>query len=135
MSLDLNTVMDAVGVRLKTIPGLRVYDYPPDAVAVPAAVVGYPEAVEYDQTYAAGADMAVFVVHVLVGKNSDRASRDGIGAYVSRAGAAAVKTVLEADPTLAGAADTLRVQRAQFGTIDVGGVEYLAASFPVEVYA
>ena len=135
MGLDLNATMDALGTRLKTISGLRVHDYPPESVAVPAAVVGYPDAVEYDQTYAGGADMAVFPIHIVVGKVSDRASRDAIGAYVGRSGPSAVKTVLESDPTLGGAVKTLRAQQAVFTTMTVGGVEYLAASFDVEVYA
>lgn len=134
MALDLNAAMDAIGATLKTIPGLRVYDYPPDAIAVPAAVVAFPDAVEYDRTYRAGSDSAVFTVHIVVGKMSDRASRDAVGAYVGRAGPS-VKTTLEADPTLGGAIQTLRAERAQLVTMTVGGVEYLAASFDVEVYA
>ena len=135
MGLDLNAAMDAIGTRLKTIPGLRVYDFPPDALAVPAAVVAFPAAVEYDQAFVAGADSAVFTIHAVVGKVSDRASRDAIGAYVGRAGPSAVKTILEADPTLGGVIQTLRAERAELVTMTVGGVEYLAASFDVEVYA
>ena len=134
MALDLNAAMDALGVRLRTIAGLRVYDYPPDTVAVPAAVIAYPD-LEYDQTYAAGADRATFAVHVLAGKVSDRASRDSIGAYVARAGASSVKTTLEADPTLAGAVDSLRVRGVSFSTMTVAALEYLAATFDVEVVA
>lgn len=135
MPLDLNATMDALGVRLATIAGLRVFDYPPDAVSGPSGVIAYPEALEYDQTYNAGADRATFPVHVLTGKVSERAARDRVGAFVARAGASSVKTVLEADPTLAGAVDSLRVARATFSTMTVGGVEYLAATFDVEVYA
>lgn len=135
VALDLNATMNALGVRLATIAGLRVYDYPPDAVATPAGVIAYPATVDYDQTYQGGADRAMFPVHVLAGKVSDRASRDVIGAYVGRSGALSVKTTLEADPTLAGAVDSLRVMAASFGTINVGGLDYLAATFDVEVYA
>lgn len=135
MALDLNATMDALGIRLGTIAGLRVYDYPPDVIAEPAGVIAYPEAVEYDQTYAGGADRATFPVHVLTGKVSDRASRDRIGAYVARAGGSSVKTTLEAEPTLGGVVDSLRVERATFSTMTVAAVEYLAATFDVEVYA
>lgn len=134
MAIDLNATMDALGVRLATITGLRVFDYPPDSISPPAAVVAYPE-LEYDQTYQAGADRATFPVHVLTGKDSDRASRDKLGAYVARSGGSSIKTTLEADPTLAGAVDSLRVRRATFSTMTVGSVDYLAATFDVEVYA
>jgi hypothetical protein len=134
MALDLNATMDALGVRLATIAGLRVFDFPPDALTVPAAVVAFPE-LDFDQTYQAGADRATFPVHILTGKVSERASRDEIGKFAARAGASSVKTTLEADPTLAGAVDSLRVRRATFSTMTVGGAEYLAATFDVEVYA
>ncbi len=130
----MNVTMDALGVRLATIAGLRVSDYPADSISPPAAVVAYPE-LEYDQTYQAGADRATFPVHVLVGKDSDRAARDELGTYAARAGASSIKATLEADPTLAGAVDSLRVRRATFSTMAVGSVEYLAATFDVEVYA
>jgi hypothetical protein len=135
MALNLNATMDALGVRLATISGLRVYDYPPDTIAEPAGVIAYPESVEYDQTYAGGADRATFPVHVLTGKVSDRASRDRIGAYVARTGGSSVKTTLEAEPTLGGVVDSLRVERATFSTMAVAGLEYLAPTFDVEVYA
>ncbi len=133
--MDLNGVMDALGVRLGTIAGLRVFTYPPDKVTPPAAIVAYPDAIEYDATYAGGSDRAVFGVHVLVGAVSDRASRVTIGPYANRAGAQSVKAALEADVSLAGAAKTLRVQAGEFTRMTVAGVEYLAASFDVEVYA
>lgn len=135
MALDLNATMDALGVRLATIAGLRVYDYPPDVIAEPAGVIAYPESVDYDLTYRGGADRALFPIHVLTGKVSDRASRDRIGAYVARTGTASVKTTLEADPTLGGVVDSLRVESATFSTMAVAGLEYLAATFNVEVYA
>lgn len=133
MALDLNAAMDALGARLGTIVGLRVYDYPPDSIAAPAGVIAYPEAVEYDLTYRGGADRATFPVHVLTGKVSDRASRDVIGAYAGRDGASSIKTALEDEPTLGGAVDSLRVQRAVFTTMTIAAVDYLVATFDVEV--
>jgi hypothetical protein len=133
MSLDLNAVMNAVGVRLATIPGVRVYDFPPDSVAIPAAVVSYPEEITYDETMARGTDSCVLTVAVLVGKESDRASRDALAAYVAGTGASSVKTAV--DGTLAGAVKDACVSRAVFRPVLVGGVEYRGAIFEVEVYA
>jgi hypothetical protein len=133
MSLDLNAVMNAVGVRLAAIAGVRVYDYPPDSVAVPAAVVSYPEEITYDETMARGCDSCVLTVAVLVGMTSDRASRDALAAYVAGTGAASVKTAV--DGTLAGTVKDARVGRAVFRDVNVGGVDYRAAIFDVEVYA
>lgn len=135
MGLDLGVTMDALGVKLATIVGLRVHDYPPDAIVPPSAVISYPDAVEYDRTYAGGCDSAVFTVHVIVGAASARASRDAIALYVGRAGSVSIKTVLEADPTLGGAVKSLRVERVTIETMTIGGAEYLGAAYDVEVYA
>ena len=133
MALDLNAVMDAFGLRLGTIPGLRVYDYPPDSVAVPAAVVGYPDTVTYDETMARGTDSCTVTVTVLVGRISDRASRDALGAYLAGSGVRSVKAAV--DGTLAGTVKDARVGSATVMSVTVGGVDYAAAAFSVEVYA
>ena len=135
MALDVNLVMDALGAALGDIDGIRVYDYQADSIAAPAVVVALPEAVMYDSTYARGCDSAMFAVHVLVGRSSDRASRDALGAYLTGTGPSSVKQALEVDPSLGGVAKSLRVQRATVSTMDVSTVNYLAASFDVEVYA
>lgn len=118
--------MDGIGTRLATISGLRVYDYEADTIATPAAVVGLPESFSYDSTYQRGADRAVFPASVIVGKVSDRASRDALGAYL-----VSVKNAL--DGTLGGAADTARVMGARFDRVTYNGIDYLAVTFTVEV--
>lgn len=85
--VNLATVMQALADRLDTIPGLRVYGYPPDKPpAPPSAVVTYPDTYTYDETYARGMDRLELPVVLLVGKVSDRASRDTIAAYADGAG-------------------------------------------------
>lgn len=134
MSLSVGAVMDGLGVRLASISGLRTYDYPADAVAVPAAVVLFPE-LSYDDTMARGADRATFQVLVLVGKASDRSARDALALYLNGTGAKSIKTVIEADRTLGGSAQTTRVTEARVETFTVGGADYLGARFTVEVVA
>jgi hypothetical protein len=93
--MNLADVMDAVGDRLDTIAGLRVFAYPPGSVTPPAAVVSYPEGIEFDATYGRGSDRMTLPVVVVVGKASDRAARDKLGAYCDGSGASSVKAVLE----------------------------------------
>jgi hypothetical protein len=135
MAMSIAAVMDGLGVRLSTISGLRTYDYPADAVAVPAAVVLFPETLTYDDTMARGADRASFQVIVLVGKVSDRSARDSLALYMNGTGDKSVKTVVEADRTLGAAADTARVTEATVETFAVGAVEYLGARFNIDVVA
>lgn len=135
MPLDVNAAMDAIGVRLRTITGLSVYDYPSMNPAVPAAIIGHPDTVTYDVSYARGADMAVFQVLIIVGDVMQDDSRDELEAYRAGAGAKSVKAAVEADPGLAGAAKTTRVTQATAGTITITGIDFATATFDVEVYA
>ena len=136
MALDLNAVMDAIGTRLGTITGLRVYDYAADAASPPAAIVALPETVEYDTVAGRGADRVVIPVTVLVGKVSDRTARDQLAQYVSGTGAASVKTAIEGgtDANLGGVAHTVRVTASRIDVVTIQAVEYLGATFDVEVY-
>lgn len=134
MALDLNAVMDAIGTRLVGVTGLRVYDYAADAASPPAAIVALPDMVEYDVVAGRGADRVVIPVTVLVGRVSDRAARDQLAQYVSGAGATSVKTAIEgSDPTMGGVAHTVRVMTARVDIVTIGGIDYLGASFEVEV--
>lgn len=126
----MNATMDAIGVRLLTITGLRVFDYTADSIAVPAAVVGLPD-VTYDNTKGRGFDFATYPVHLLVSKVSDRASRDKLAAYLVGTGGASVKAAV--DGTLGGTVQVARVASAALSTMTVAGVDYLAATFQVEV--
>jgi hypothetical protein len=132
-ALDLNTVMDAIGTRLLTISGLRVYDFSADQVAVPAGVVGLPETVEYDSTFARGSDRIVIPVHLMVSKVSDRSGRDALAPYVAGTGTKSIKAAV--DGTLGGTVQTARVMSATPQTFTVAGVDYLGASFRVEAYS
>jgi hypothetical protein len=132
-TVDVNAVMDALGVRLATIAGLRVYDYRADNVAAPAAIVGLPTAIDYDGTKGRGSDRLVVPVVVLVGRVSDRASRDLLSAYIAGAGARSVKAAIEGAIDLGGAAQTTRVTSAVVAEITVANVVYIGVTFDCEV--
>lgn len=136
MAVDLNAVMDAIGARLVGVTGLRVYDYAADAAAPPAAIVALPETVEYDMSGARYADRVVIPVTVLVGRVSDRAARDQLAQYVSGTGASSIKSAIEGgtDANLGGVAHTVRVTEARIDVVTIQGIDYLGASFDVEVY-
>jgi len=130
--MNLADVMDELAAQLDTIDGLRVYSWPADAVQVPAAVVAYPDAYTFDLTYGRGVDQLAVPVYVLVGRISERTARDHLGAYCDGSGAASVKAVLEAGAYTA--MSSVRVASATFEAITVNAIEYLAATFTVDVY-
>lgn len=129
--MNLGEVMDEIGDQLDTIAGLRVYRYPPDSVQPPAAVVTYPESYEFDSTYNRGMDRLTLPVILMVGKVSDRKSRDRLGAYLNGSGASSVKQVLEAGSYTA--FDTARVQAAEFDIVSMAGVEHVAATVTIDI--
>lgn len=129
--MNLADVMDEIAARLDTIAGLRVHGHPPDKITPPAAVVTYPDTYNYDQTYARGMDRLDLPVVVLVGKVSARASRDDLARFADGSGAASVKAVLEAGTYTA--FDTVRVTGAEFDVIAMAGVEYLGATFRLDI--
>lgn len=129
-ALDLNTLMDAVGTRLGTITGLRVYDYLEPIASPPAAIVGMPLEVDYDFTKGRGSDRVTIPVTVIVGKASDRAARDALSAYIAGSGANSIKAVL--DGNLGGAVQTARTMSCRIEVITLEGAEYLGATFDLE---
>lgn len=130
--MDLAAVMDEIGDALDTIDGLRVFRYPPDGPpSPPAAIVTYPEDITFDATYGRGADRMTLPVVVLVGRVSDRSARDRLAAYAAGSGARSVKQTVEG-ATYA-ALDDLRVIEAEFDVYTVGGVDFLAATFRLDI--
>lgn len=130
--MNLASVMAALATELDKITGLRVYAYPTDSVAVPAAVVGYPVSYTFDETYGRGSDRLEVPVWVLVGRVSDRTAVTQLGAYCDGSSSDSVKQVLEAGTYTA--MDSVRVVSADFEAVSVGSVEYLAAMFTVDVF-
>lgn len=138
MSLAVPEVMAGIGAALRQIPDLDVFDYPAENLTPPMAVVAFPEGdIEYDTTYGRGSDTAVFVVYVVAGRVDVESAYAALAGYMSGQGASSVKAAIEVDPTLGGAAagGTTRVQSSRIETVTSAGVDYLAASFNVEIVA
>lgn len=129
--MNLADVMDAIANRVDTISGLRVHAHPPGKVTPPAAVVAYPEAYTYDATYGRGMDRLTLPLVVVVGKATDRSARDDLGAYVDGSGSRSVKTVLESGTYTV--FDTVTVTSVDFDVVTIGGTDYLAALFDLDI--
>lgn len=125
-------VRTGLGTALDTITGLRTFDYVPDSLSPPAAVV---EPLEVDYTQAMrGLQMFRAFILVIVGRMADRSSQDRLDAYVAPSGGSSVKAALEADRTLGGACQTLDVTTARPREVVVSGVNMIAYRFEVEIY-
>lgn len=128
-----NGVRAGLGTALDTITGLRVFDYVPDSLSPPAAVVE-PLEVDYDEAMKRGLDFYRAFILIIVGRMSDRSSQDRLDAYVAGSGASSVKAALEANRTLGGACSTLQVTSARPREVVVSGVNMIAYRFEVSIY-
>lgn len=129
MALNLSTVMDQIGVRLQTITGLRVYDFPPQSAQPPFAFVDLPDSLDYDLVAQRGNDRTTIKVYVAVSANVDREFRDRLAAYAAGSGAGSVKTAIEVGPV----GTSVRVRSVSFGSMVVAGGTYMGAIFDVDV--
>lgn len=130
--MNLDAVMTEVAERLDAIAGLRVFDHPVDTINPPTAIVSLPE-IAFDLTYGRGTDRYTLPVILAVGKVSDRASRANIAPYVAGSGDHSVKQALEDETTPYAAFDTLQVQRVDFDVVAWSAVEYLTATFTLDI--
>lgn len=132
MTMTVSTVRDNLKTQLATISGLRTYDIIPDSINVPCAVVGMLD-MDFDATMNRGYDRATLDVILITGRMSERSAQNTLDTYLSGSGNSSIKAVVEANKTLSGAVQTLRVTAATSGSIQVSGIDYLAYRFRVEL--
>jgi len=83
-----------------------------------------------------GLDTYEFTVLVIVGRVDERSAQNTLDAYCAATGATSIKTAIERDKTLAGAAQSLRVtEMRNYSALQISENTYLAAEFAVTVYA
>lgn len=131
--MRLSDVMDEIATRLRNASSLagRTYAYPPGKVVAPAAIVTYPTEYTYDLTYGRGMDRIKGQIVVVVGRPTERQSRDRLTQYADGAGPQSVKALVDGDDYTS--CDTVRVESAEFDVFPIGGVDYLAAVFSVDI--
>ena len=108
----------------------RVFDYIPDQVPTPCAVVGN-ITITFDEAQNRGLDQGEVDVIVIVSRMNERGAQDKLDGYLAGSGVGSLKAAIEADRTLAGALATLRVIRAAPITIEVAGVTFFAYQYEV----
>jgi len=111
----------------------RVFDYIPDQIPTPAAVVGN-LTLTFDEAQSRGMDLGEVDVIVIVSRMNERGAQDKLDTYLASSGASSVKAAIEADRTLSGALATLRVVRAAPIEIEVAGVTFFAYRYEVSLH-
>ncbi len=93
----ISAVRSALADLLGTIAGLRVYEYVPDTIVLPACVV-IPER-GTSGTLGRGIDSHDFRLKLVVGRVSESA-QEKLDGYLSSSGATSVRALIHASPTL-----------------------------------
>ncbi len=129
--MNLEPIMDEIATRLGNVGGLRVHAQPPKSISPPAAIVSYPDEIDYDQTYGRGmTNVSGLKVWLVVGNVTDRSARDQLAGYVSDTGPQSVKLALEGPSQHW---DDLRVVSAEFDVVTIAGVDYIAAGLTLDL--
>lgn len=133
--MDLYAVKAEIAATLRTITGLRAYEWAQGTVAPPAALPGWPDRLDYVQTYGRGqshcADLPMLVV---VGKASQRVAAKRLGEYVAETGAKSIPAKLEGRAGSWVACDVVTVSWVGFPAVSIAAVDYLAAEFHLDIF-
>lgn len=129
--MNLKAVMTEIGTALDTIPGLEIYSRPMAKVKVPCAVVSYPESIETRTTYGPGVARMVLPVVVMVGRPTERSTQDRITKYADGSGAESVTRIM--DTYAWTTVHHVTVTGIDFDVVSMGGVDYLAAAFTLDI--
>lgn len=132
--MSLAEIRQGLATNLGEISGIRTYPEIPDNPVMPCAVVEL-ESVTYDQSFQRGLTEYAFTIRLIVGRVTERRAQQKLDEFID-AGARSVKTAIQADTTLDGAAFDCRVTGMDnIDSVTIGETTYLAANFAVTVYA
>lgn len=134
--MNPSTVRANLKTALSTITGMRIFDYVPDSTNIPTnnafAIVGQ-LSMNYDYTLNRGFDSATCQIIVVVGRMSEKDGQSRLDGLLASSGSTSIKAAVEADKTLSGAVQTLRVVSASPGTITSANIDYLSYQYSVEL--
>ena len=119
--------------NLKDIDGLRVFDFMPDVITPPCAIIGQLD-FTYDLNNARGLDQANVDVFVIVQRFAERNAIVNLDKYLAGSGDYSIKAAIESDQTLGGACNTLRVTSAESGTYTSGDTDFLSYRYRVTIW-
>jgi hypothetical protein len=122
----LDDVMQEIATKLTAIEGIRVFAWPVGSVVPPAAIVTYPEEIVFNSTYQNGSETMTIPVVIAVGKATERTTAQIISTYINSA-----REVIERGHFTS--CSEMTVDRCDFDTHSIGGVEYLVAVLNLSV--
>lgn len=130
--MNLRKVMEEIADKLRTFTGISVFSYPVDTVTPPAAILGYPDSIDYDVTYQQGemtfTNLPVFMVTDRVDSES---ARNKVAEWTDPSSGNSVKSYL--DNETYSFCDDIQVVSSSFNVMSIAGIDYLVAVFELNV--
>jgi hypothetical protein len=80
---SLTSIRNGIGTNLGNISSLSVYNYVPDSIEPPTAVVGVVESIDYDTSMARGADTYTIPILLYVSRVDAQDSQETLDAYLA----------------------------------------------------
>lgn len=131
---SVSGIREGLANALRAIDGLRVTAHIADAITVPAAVVG-PARLDREPA-TTHIDVVTVAIRVYTSRADVRSAQDTLEAYLAGSGDKSVMAALEADRTLGGVVQALRVTGFDgYDSYEVAGVTYIGAEFTVTAWA
>lgn len=129
--MDIEAVRQGLAANADAIADLNCHGFVPDSITEPCFFPAEVD-IEYDKSFG-GMDELMITCRVLVGRSDDESSQALLNGYLSR-GAQSIKKAIEAEPTLGGACDDLRVMRVQgYRYYQHANITYVGAELIVQV--
>lgn len=129
-------IMNALASVLEANEGIldlvrNVFAFPFEGPPVPCLIVAFPDPVDFLFVQGGKTQKAEFPIWFIVDKVGSAQARDLIDAAFSQIDD--FQTVIEADGTLGGAISDLELKDAKIEGVQIGGIDYQAIVFAVEV--
>lgn len=135
MAGEASSIQESLGMRLATIPGLRVADHLPEQINPPMAVIQL-QSVTYHRAMRGGLSEWEFTISLVAGRMGDRPAQRQLDSWMSWDGSQSVRAAIEGDTTLGGACSTLKVaDMIAVRPLSLGDAAYLTCEFNVIVHA
>jgi hypothetical protein len=132
--MSLALIRKGMAENLGAVAGLRVYEELPDSPVMPCAVI-FLERATYDEAFQRGLTVYEFSVRTIVTRVTERRAQRKLDEFIDN-GEKSIKAALESDISLDGSAfDATVTSLSAVGSVTIGDVTYLAATFEVTVHA
>lgn len=134
--MDLEAVAVGLAANAATVaitPKLTTYEWMASSIVEPAVLVSEVD-IDFDKTYQRGMDQYLFTVRALVGHMESQDAHRYLNRLMAGSGPTSLKTAIESDRTLGGAAHDLRVERVRGRRLyQWAGKEYIGCEATVFV--